>query len=84
MAELNNNNAINASRDKVYATDEAGMMTDAKDYARRDMSTIIKVLEKLDVDTEKQMQLIVSSVVAVKYEQIDKSRNERPAWDEFL
>ena len=82
MAELRNNVAGTKSRE--YATDEAGMMKDAKEYASKDMSTIIRVLDKIGIDTEAQLELITKSVVAVKYEQIDKARNERPAWEKYL
>ena len=88
MAQLNNEskqeqkNTTNGTR--AYATDEAGMMADAKEYAKRDMSTIVKVLDKLQMDTENQMELIVKAVIAVKYEQIEKARCERPAWEKFL
>lgn len=67
-----------------YSTDEEGMMEDAKGYARRDMSTIVKVLEKLGFNTEENIELITKATVAVKYEQIDKARNDRPSWEKYL
>ena len=96
MAELTNEHQIQ-SKDtrKEYATDEAGMMADAKEYAKRDMSTIFKVLEKVGIKPvtpeemtkapgEMSIELITKAVVAVKYEQIDKARNSRPVWERYL
>ena len=84
MAELNNANRKSEKNEKKeLATDEAGMMIDAKDYAKREMSTVLKVLEKLGFDTTKE-ELIATALIAVKYEQIDKARNERPTYMSYF
>ena len=93
MAELNNenNNKGTNQNGKVYATDEAGMLADAKDYAGRDMSTIFKVLERLGItpvetvenDGEIAIELVAKTVIAIKYEQINEARTKRPVWEKY-
>ena len=93
MAELKSNNGTSSNR--VYATDEQGMMADAIDYAKRDMGTIFKVFEKIGIvptkpedltksPNEISIELLAKAVLAVKYEQINHARNDRPAWEQYL
>lgn len=86
MAELNNANArkVEDNTKKALATDEKGMMVDAKDYAKRDISTLISVLGKLGFDVEANEELIAKTLIAVKYEQINKARNERPTYMSYF
>lgn len=97
MAVLNNTDSQENSK-REYATDVAGMMADAKKYARTEMSTVIAVLSKLGLeavnDTENDsvkdgmkaipLEAVAKSVIAVKYEQIKKARTDRPAWEKYL
>jgi acetyl-CoA acetyltransferase len=75
---------VNDGAQRVLATDAEGMMIDAKEYAKRDISTVLKTLEKLNFDIEANEELIVKSLIAVKYEQIDKARNERPSYMSYF
>lgn len=84
MATLKNSNNDTASGELKFATDEVGMMKDAKDYAKRDIGTVLKTLEKLGFDIETKEELIVKSLIAVKYEQINKARNERPSYMSYF
>lgn len=86
MAEFKNDRktSVNGETKKELAHDEAGMMIDAKEYAKRDASTLFKVLDKLDFDIEEKEELIIKTLVSVKFEQIDKARNDRPSYMKFL
>ena len=67
---------------KEYATDEAGMMADAKDYARRDISTVLELFSLIAPEVKEE--IIVKGLVKVKYEQIKRARTERPTWEKYL
>lgn len=86
MAEFKYSSSKKDGEKKDYATDDAGMMADAKEYAKRDVSTAIALCGKLGFDTEDdtKVELIVKQLIAVKFEQIKKSRTERPAYMKFL
>jgi hypothetical protein len=80
MAQLANRN----TQAREFATDEVGMMADAKDYAKRDISTILKVFEMLKGVPEITEEMIVKATIKVKYEQINKARNERPSYERYF
>ena len=70
---------------RELATDEAGMMSDAKDYAKKDMSTVLGVLERLQIEVnDEKMEMVASALILVKYEQIDNARNNRPSYMKFF
>ena len=75
MAELKTPN--NGTK-KEYATDEAGMMKDAKDYASRDFKQTVEVFRKAGVSEDKTPdEFIAKALVLVKLDQIKKARLER-------
>jgi len=78
---------------KTYASDVDGMMKDAREYAKRDMTTILNTMDKLGLkvvdsetpsDGELAIKTVVDAVVAVKYEFIDKARNHRPVYEKYM
>lgn len=73
MAELNNRSEATK---KEYATDEAGMMADAKQYAKDDFRTVLPLVEKLDGKeaTEDRKKEIADALIQVKYEAIKSKR----------
>jgi len=77
MAEIKNTGAL-ASTKKVYATDEAGMEKDAKDYASRDFPQTLEVVRKAGI-TEEQLssEILAKALILVKLGHIRKSRLER-------
>ena len=95
MAELKHNTGTSDSK-KEFATDEAGMMVDAKTYAKKDASTILKTFQKLgfnvvtiDNETSDDKQniteeIIIKSLIAVKYEQIENARTKRPTYEQYF
>ena len=97
MAELTNKGTNTSnSNSKEFATDEKGMMVDAKTYARRDASTTLKTFQKLGfnvvtidnpIDDDKQNvteELIMKTLLAVKYEQIENARTKRPSYEQYF
>lgn len=78
MAVLNN--ASKREEKKEYATDPESMMETAKEYAKRDITTVLALCAKLGIDIEAKEEVIAKSLIAVKYEQIDRARNERPSY----
>ena len=69
MAQYNNNQS------KTYATDEAGMLKDAKQYAKRDFSIVELTLKKLDIEYDKET--VANALIQVKLDQIKHARLER-------
>lgn len=78
MAEIQNRN-----NSKEYATDELGMMADAKEYAKRDFEVCKLVYarmteqETLDKETEAKL---ASELIKVKFEQIKNARTNRVSY----
>ena len=77
--------AVNNGQKAVYATDEAGMMADAKSYAKQDFRQTLKVNAKLlgiDLETvsEEMKQKIAQALIEVKYEQIVEARTNRDTY----
>lgn len=83
MAELANG-TDNKSKEKEYATDEAGMMADAKLYARKDVSTVLRVFDMLKKVENPSEEIICKTLIKVKYEQINAKRNERPSYEKHF
>ena len=69
MAKYNNNQPV------VYATDEAGMLKNAKEYAKRDSSIVEAVMAKLAPDVS--LDDISTALIAIKLEQIKAVRLNR-------
>ena len=69
MATYNNN------QPKTYATDEAGMLKDAKAFAKRDSAIVELTLAKLELDVTKED--IATALIAVKLKQIKDARLNR-------
>jgi len=72
----------NGNGKAVYATDEAGMMADAKIYAKQDFNQTLKVNAKLlnvEVETmsDEIKEKIAKALIEVKYEQIVEARTNR-------
>lgn len=60
---------------KVYAADEAGMMQDAKDYAKRDFQIVDAVIAKMVEDRVPfEKQYIAEALIQIKYKQIVNAR----------
>lgn len=77
--------------EKEYATDDKSMRADAREYAKRDISTVIGVFKAMfpkqfeTVEAEETItKSIVHNTVEVKYQMIKKARTERPMWEQFL
>lgn len=72
MAEIKNKNEV-----KEYATDEAGMMADAKAYARDDFRTVEPLVARLDgVDklSDERRKEVAEALIQVKYDAIRAKR----------
>lgn len=79
MAEVKNRD----SASKEYATDELGMMADAKEYAKRDFEICKMVYAKMtgiEVLSREKEALIAKSIIEIKYEQIKNARINRVAY----
>ena len=79
MAEVKNRE----NTTKEYATDELGMMADAKEYAKRDFEVCKLVtarmlgVETLSKEDEAKM---AQNLIQVKYEQIKNARTNRVSY----
>lgn len=60
---------------KVYATDEEGMLADAKSYAKRDFHIVEETLKVMGIDYDRVEW--AKALTSVKLEQIKKARLER-------
>ena len=63
------------NQNRTYATDEAGMLADAKSYAKRDFHIVEETLKQSGIDYERQE--MAEALVQVKLGQIRKARLER-------
>jgi hypothetical protein len=59
---------------KVYATDEAGMMQDAKDYAKRDFQIVLATMRMFPVNESITNEEIADALIQIKYKQIVDAR----------
>lgn len=59
---------------KVYATDEAGMMQDAKDYAKRDFQIVLATMRKFSTNESISNEDIAEALIQIKYKQIVDAR----------
>jgi hypothetical protein len=79
MADIKNRD----NTTKEYATDELGMMADAKEYAKRDFEVCKLVVAKmLDVETlsKEDEAKMAQNLIQVKYEQIKNARINRVSY----
>lgn len=79
MAEIKNT----TSATKEYATDELGMMADAKEYAKRDFEVCkLVVARTLGVETlsKEDESKMAQNLIQVKYEQIKNARTNRVSY----
>ena len=79
MADIKNTN----NTTKEYATDELGMMADAKEYAKRDFEVCKMVYVKMtgvEVISKEDEARIAQSLIEVKYEQIKNARTNRVSY----
>ena len=79
MAEIKNT----SNTTKEYATDELGMMADAKEYAKRDFEVCKMVYIKMtgvEVISKEDEARIAQSLIEVKYEQIKNARTNRVSY----
>lgn len=60
---------------KQYATDEAGMLKDAKQFAKRDFSIVELTIKKLGIEYNKEE--VANALIQVKLDQIKHARLER-------
>ena len=66
MAELNNNTSKKTTA-RTYATDEAGMEKDAKEYASRDFPQTLEVIRKAGVTVEQcSDEILAKALILVK------------------
>ena len=63
---------------KVYATDEAGMRLDAKEYAKRDFTVVTATIEALGLTIDHAK--IAEALIEVKYNQIVEARTNRVSY----
>jgi len=63
---------------KTYATDEAGMLKDAKAYAKRDFGVVVATLKRLGQNIDQE--LIAEALIQVKLEQIKEARLNRVSY----
>ena len=63
---------------KVYATDEAGMRADAKEYAKRDFTVVTATIETLGLTIDHAK--IAEALIEVKYNQIVEARTNRVSY----
>jgi len=74
MAHIGNQQR-SQTQTKVYATDEAGMMKDAKDYASRDYKATLETFRKAGIPKEQcSDEVIAKSLILVKLNQIKEAR----------
>ena len=59
---------------KVYATDEAGMMQDAKDYAKRDFQVVLATMRMFKTNDNISNEEIANALIHLKYKQIVDAR----------
>ena len=59
---------------KVYATDEAGMMQDAKDYAKRDFQIVLATMRMFKTNDSVSNEEIANALIQIKYKQIVDAR----------
>jgi len=59
---------------KVYATDEAGMMQDAKDYAKRDFQIVLATMRMFKTNDNISNEEIANALIQIKYKQIVDAR----------
>ena len=79
MAEIKNT----TSTTREYATDELGMMADAKEYAKRDFEVCKMVYVKMtDADSlpKETESKLAKCLIEVKYEQIKNARTNRVSY----
>lgn len=79
MAEVKNRE----NTTKEYATDELGMMADAKEYAKRDFEVCKMVYAKMtgvEIISKEDEALIAKNLIEVKYEQIKNARTKRVSY----
>lgn len=74
MAIFNNNN----NTTKTYATDEAGMLSDAKAFAKRDFTVVKDTLARLGQNISEE--LVAEALIQVKLDQIKKARLNRTSF----
>ena len=60
---------------KIYVTDEAGMLADAKKYAKRDFHIVEETLKLADIEYDRAE--MAGHLTEVKLGQIKKARLER-------
>ncbi len=60
---------------KTYATDDAGMLADAKSYAKRDFHIVEETLKQSGIDYDRAE--MAEALTQVKLGQIRKARLER-------
>ena len=63
------------TNERIYATDEAGMLADAKTYAKRDFHIVEETLKKSGMEYDRAE--MAEHLIQVKLEQIKKARLER-------
>jgi len=88
MAIVNNNTKnenTGVNQAKTYATDEAGMMKDAKSYAKQDFKTATELLKtlgitKLDNGVELTEEMTAKALISVKFKQIKEARLNRVSY----
>lgn len=76
---ITNNNGTTPTK---YPTDDASIMTTAKEYASRDFKTVMEVVanltpDGLDVPSE---QLVAQELINIKFNQIKESRTKRVSY----
>lgn len=79
MADIKNT----SNTTKEYATDELGMMADAKEYAKRDFEVCKMVYAKMtgvEVVSKEDEANIAKKLIEVKYEQIKNARTNRVSY----
>ena len=79
MAEIRNT----TSTTREYATDELGMMADAKEYAKRDFEVCKMVYAKMagvETISKEDEAKIAKNLIEVKYEQIKNARTNRVSY----
>lgn len=78
MAEISNTTSNSNFKRKEYATDEAGMMRDAKEYASRDFKGTCDIIRKVGIKEEQvSEEMIAKALILTKYNQIKESRTNR-------
>jgi hypothetical protein len=81
MALKNNNGIVKQeSKVRVYSTDEAGMMTDAKEYAKRDFTVVSATMRMFNTCETITDEEIAKALITVKYNQIVEARTNRVSY----